>query len=161
MDRKFNFCFKDVCHELLGHVPLFADPAFAQFSQEIGLASLGASDEFIEKLATVGHVLGICLYTLQLYFQCYWFTIEFGLCRQNGKLKAFGAGLLSSYGELEWCLSGELVRLFISLRIPLSGKPELQSFDPVKTGVQKYPITEHQPLYFVTESFEDAKAKMM
>merc|ERR1712088_622794 len=119
----------DVCHELLGHVPLFADPAFAEFSQEIGLASLGASDDYIKKLAT-----------------CYWFTIEFGITRQKGELKAYGAGLLSSFGELEWCLSG---------------KPELRSFEPEKTGVQEYPITQHQPLYYVTESFEDAKQKMI
>jgi len=119
----------DVCHELLGHVPLFADPAFAQFSQEIGLASLGASDDYIEKLAT-----------------CYWFTVEFGICRQNGELKAYGAGLLSSFGELEWCLSDG---------------PELRAFDPAKTGETKYPITQHQPLYYVTESFDDAKQKMI
>uniref|UniRef100_F6PGY3 phenylalanine 4-monooxygenase n=2 Tax=Ciona intestinalis TaxID=7719 RepID=F6PGY3_CIOIN len=118
----------DVCHELIGHVPLFSDPAFAQFSQEIGLASLGAPDEWIEKLAT-----------------CYWFTVEFGLCRQEGELKAYGAGLLSSFGELQYCLSD---------------KPKVQEFDPIKTGEQKYPITEYQPIYFATESFESAKSKM-
>ncbi|XP_033740977.1 phenylalanine-4-hydroxylase-like [Pecten maximus] len=118
----------DVCHELIGHVPILADPAFAQFSQEIGLASLGAPDEYIQKLST-----------------CYWFTLEFGLCRQEGELRAFGAGLLSSFGELQYCLSD---------------KPVLKEFEPTKTAEQPYPITEFQPVYFIADSFEDAKDKI-
>ncbi|XP_026877396.2 phenylalanine-4-hydroxylase isoform X2 [Electrophorus electricus] len=118
----------DVCHELLGHVPLFADLSFAQFSQEIGLASLGAPDEYIEKLATV-----------------YWFTLEFGLCRQGNDLKAYGAGLLSSFGELKYSLTDT---------------PKILPFEPEKTCLQKYPITEFQPVYFVADSFEDAKQKV-
>ncbi|XP_076015840.1 phenylalanine-4-hydroxylase isoform X2 [Genypterus blacodes] len=118
----------DVCHELLGHAPLFADSSFAKFSQEIGLASLGAPDEYIEKLATV-----------------YWFTVEFGLCKQGSDIKAYGAGLLSSFGELQYSLTD---------------KPKLLPFDPDKTSLQKYPITEFQPIYFVAESFEDAKERV-
>lgn len=122
----------DVCHELLGHVPLFADPAFAAFSQEIGLASLGVSDADIEKLAT-----------------CYWFTVEFGMCRQGGQMKAYGAGLLSSFGELKYCLGGDPER-----------QPKYLEFDPATTASTKYPITDYQPVYFIANSFDDAKRRL-
>ncbi|KAJ3276443.1 hypothetical protein HDV01_005066 [Terramyces sp. JEL0728] len=115
----------DVCHELLGHVPLYADPDFASFSHEIGLASLGASDEDLKKLATI-----------------YWFTVEFGLCKQGKEIKAYGAGLLSSFGELEYCLSD---------------KPKLLPFNCDVMGVQEYPITSFQPVYFVADSFKQMK----
>ena len=69
---------------------MFAHNDFADFSQEIGLASLGASEREIDRLAAI-----------------YWFTIEFGVCREDGKIKAYGAGILSSFGELEWAISDE------------------------------------------------------
>uniref|UniRef100_A0AAU7L0S5 Tryptophan 5-hydroxylase 2 n=1 Tax=Girardia tigrina TaxID=6162 RepID=A0AAU7L0S5_GIRTI len=118
----------DCCHELMGHVPLLADPSFAQFSQEIGLASLGASEEEVQKLAT-----------------CYFFTIEFGLCHQNGELRAYGAGLLSSIGELKHALSNE---------------SNIQKFDPKVVMEQECLVTTFQNSYFYTPSFDDAKDKM-
>uniref|UniRef100_S4RVN8 tryptophan 5-monooxygenase n=1 Tax=Petromyzon marinus TaxID=7757 RepID=S4RVN8_PETMA len=118
----------DTCHELLGHVPLLAEPSFAQFSQEIGLASLGASDEAVQKLAT-----------------CYFFTVEFGLCKQDGQLRAYGAGLLSSISELKHALSENA---------------KVKGFDPKVTCKQECLITTFQDIYFVSESFEEAKEKM-
>eukprot|EP00759_Apiculatamorpha_spiralis_P021294 PhF_6_TR26209/c0_g1_i3/m.37344/K00500/phhA, PAH; phenylalanine-4-hydroxylase len=113
----------DVVHEVLGHCPMFADPDFADFSQQIGLASLGASDEEIKRLAS-----------------CYWFTVEFGMVKEGGAHKAYGAGILSSFGELEYSVSD---------------KPKYLPFDPYVAAITPYPITKFQPLYFVSRSFKD------
>eukprot|EP00758_Cryptobia_borreli_P013482 Tbor_TRINITY_DN5837_c1_g4::TRINITY_DN5837_c1_g4_i1::g.7331::m.7331/K00500/phhA, PAH; phenylalanine-4-hydroxylase len=118
----------DMIHEILGHVPLFADPDFANFSQSIGFASLGASDDTIERLSRV-----------------YWYSVEFGLCRQSNGIKAYGAGILSSPGELEYALSKE---------------PELLEWDPFKAAEIEFPITTYQPRYFVAENFVDVQEKL-
>jgi phenylalanine-4-hydroxylase len=99
----------DIVHELMGHAPMFANPDFADFSQEIGLASLGASDEQIVKLGRV-----------------YWFTVEFGLCSERGQRKAIGAGLLSSFGELEYSMGTE---------------PSVLPWDPYDASQRDYPIS--------------------
>lgn len=119
----------DCCHELLGHMPLLANPTFAQFSQEIGLASLGASDEDVSKLATL-----------------YFFTVEFGLCKQeDGSFKVYGAGLLSSVAELKHALTSS---------------HKIKKFDPDVTCDEECIITSYQNAYYYTDSFEEAKNKM-
>ena len=53
ISKHLHFLLRDCVHEILGHMPMLADPSFAQFSQEIGLASLGASEEDVKKLGAV------------------------------------------------------------------------------------------------------------
>lgn len=114
--------------------------------------------------------------------QVYWFTVEFGVCKEGDDVKAYGAGLLSSFGELEYSL-GE--RLFYSLddlhhrschhhdhhdhhlsfdsHLFVGGndqKPKYLPFSPEKAATTKYPVTSFQPTYFVAESFQDAKEKV-
>ncbi len=142
----------DVCHELIGHAPMFADSAFADLSQEIGLASLGASDAEIERLA-----------------RCYWHSVEFGLLREGGQLKAYGAGLLSSFGELARAC-GESARGEMKsargetkhndAQAEAASQAEYKDWEPTLAAEQTFPITDYQPIYFVAESLQDAKLRM-
>nr|AGT02572.1 phenylalanine 4-monooxygenase [Herpetomonas muscarum] len=119
----------DMVHDVVGHLPLLADPEFAKFTQTIGLASLGADDELLDKLAKV-----------------YWYSVEFGLCEEGGKRKAYGAGVLSSAGELVYAVDS----------------PECQyaPWDPSEAAVTPLSITKYQTKYFVAKSFSDAQEKL-
>jgi tryptophan 5-monooxygenase len=136
----------DCCHELLGHMPLLANPSFAQLSQEIGLASLGASDDDISKLATVSKLVFTKILFKCIISQLYFFTVEFGLCKQlDGSFKVYGAGLLSSIAELKHAISAQ---------------EKIKKFDPDVTCYEECIITSYQNSYYYTDSFEEAKEKM-
>uniref|UniRef100_A0A8D8SEZ8 Tryptophan 5-hydroxylase n=2 Tax=Cacopsylla melanoneura TaxID=428564 RepID=A0A8D8SEZ8_9HEMI len=104
-------------------MPLLANPTFAQFSQELGLTSLGASDEDVERLGTL-----------------YFFTVEFGLCKQDGELKVYGAGLLSSVAELQHAVTST---------------SKIRRFDPAVTVNEECIITAYQNAYYYTDTFEE------
>ena len=83
----------DIVHEAIGHIPMFTVRDFADFSQVIGHGARKANDEQLEQLGRL-----------------YWFTVEFGMIEEKGQLKAYGAGLLSSFGELEHAFSDKVER---------------------------------------------------
>ncbi len=114
----------DIFHEVFGHTPLLTDQRFAKFSQAIGKAGLRA-----EK--------GDYSWLIRLY----WFTIEFGLTRENGVLKALGSGLASSTSELIHAVD--------------SNEPVLQRFDVGNILRTPYRIDIHQPVYFVIEDLDE------
>lgn len=114
----------DVVHELMGHAPMLAIPELADLSRRIGAGADRATDEQVEQLATL-----------------YWYTVEYGVVRQNGALRAYGAGLLSSYGELSRALSGDV---------------EVLCFDPDRAKDTPYPITSYQPRLWEVPSIGDA-----
>ena len=118
----------DVFHDLFGHLPLLFNPVFADHMQAYGAGGLKA------------HGLGACEQLARLY----WFTIEFGLIQQadgqNSELRAYGAGILSSAGEL-----AHAVKSTQPQRIPL---------DLLHCMRTPYNIDSYQASYFVIDSFE-------
>jgi phenylalanine-4-hydroxylase len=78
------------------------------------------------------------------------------LCKEEGESKAYGAGLLSSFGELEFACNVK----YPLEECGLNGPPEFKPWDPEVASKQEFPITTYQPVYFVAESLMDAKQKM-
>ena len=115
----------DVFHDVFGHVPLLADPVFADYMQAYGEGGL-RSLQFgaLEKLARL-----------------YWYTVEFGLIRDGGGLKLYGAGIVSSFGESHFALEDP--------------SPNRIGFDLKRTMRTRYRIDDYQQSYFVIDSFED------
>lgn len=115
----------DVFHDVFGHVPMLADPVFADYMQAYGkggLRSLGFGA--LHKLARL-----------------YWYTVEFGLVRENGGLRIYGAGIVSSYGESIFALDDP--------------SPNRIGFDLERIMRTEYRIDDYQQNYFVIDSYED------
>jgi phenylalanine-4-hydroxylase len=111
----------DVVHELLGHALTLASPRLADLNRLVGHAvRRTTSHESLERLARV-----------------YWFTVEFGVLREGGGVKAYGTGLLSSAGELE-----------------ALGGAELRPFDIEEASRTAYDPTRFQPVLFCADSFD-------
>ena len=111
----------DIVHESIGHIPMFTNPDFADFSQFIGLGARIATDEQLEHLGRL-----------------YWFTVEFGMVEHEGEVKAYGAGLLSSFGELEHAFSDEVERRPFNLEQVINHEYSYSDMQPVLYVVPSY-----------------------
>jgi phenylalanine-4-hydroxylase len=114
----------DVFHDVFGHVPLLANPVFADYMQAYGKGGLRSMRYgSIHRLARL-----------------YWYTVEFGLIRDGGGLKLYGAGILSSAGESRFAID--------------SLSPNRLRFDLRRIMRTKYRIDDFQQTYFVIDDFD-------
>jgi len=110
----------DVLHEVVGHGNCLADDRFAALYRAAG----GAARRLVTDDA------------LEFFSKVFWFSLEFGVLREHHEVKTYGAGLLSSFGEIQ-----EIARA------------DLRPLDIARMGVQTYDITHYQPILFCADSF--------
>ncbi|MGA8594295.1 MAG: phenylalanine 4-monooxygenase [Bryobacteraceae bacterium] len=129
----------DIFHDIAGHVPMHTDPAFAGTLVRFGECARRAPDVAggISDPHERIHALSSIIRAMARFF---WFTIEFGLMKSAAGLKAYGSGLLSSFGELEHAIESDEVQ-----RHPLQLEWAIN---------QCFEIDHYQPLLFTVESFE-------
>ena len=120
----------DIFHDIFGHVPLHADPTFADFLQTYGKAALTTDDpHHTERLARL-----------------FWFTVEFGLIREGGRNRLYGSGLISSPGESKHALTSKEV--------------DRRPFDLEAVCNTSFEIDHFQPILYVLDSFEQLRDAM-
>jgi phenylalanine-4-hydroxylase len=129
----------DIFHDIAGHVPMHTDRAFADTLVRFGdcahtaVEMVGAIRDPDERTRTLTSIV-------KAMARFFWFTIEFGLMRSGGGLKAYGSGLLSSFGELQHAVTSPQVQRFpIQLEWAIN---------------QAFEIDHFQPLLFIVESFD-------
>jgi phenylalanine-4-hydroxylase len=110
----------DVIHEVVGHCNSLANAQFAELYAHAGAATKGLDDE-----------------SLGRFSKAFWFTLEFGVVWEDGDLKAYGAGLLSSYGEMNAYRNAEL-----------------REWDLDAMAVTDYDINVYQPVLFAAPDFD-------
>ena len=115
----------DVFHDVFGHVPMLMNPVMVDFIQAYGEGGLRAQR----------------LGALDMLARVYWYTVEFGLVREAGGLRIFGAGIVSSAAESVFCLE--------------STSPNRLGFDLMRVMRTRYRIDDFQQTYFVLQRLQD------
>ena len=116
----------DLFHDLFGHVPLLMNPIFADYMAAYGRGGVKAHAAGSEALVNLTRL--------------YWYTVEFGLIREDGETRIYGAGILSSKGESIYCLE--------------SDAPNRIGFDLKRIMRTRYRIDTFQKTYFVIDDFQ-------
>ena len=114
----------DIFHDFFGHVPMLFNPVFANYMQAYGRGGIKA------------HELG----AIEMLARLYWYTVEFGLIDTKRGLRTYGAGIVSSGGEIGYCLE--------------SPQPNRIGFDLLRIMQTGYKIDTYQETYFVISDFE-------
>lgn len=117
----------DMFHDIFGHIPLLADKSITDFLSAIAsfAAISGFRDDVVEAIARL-----------------YWYTVEFGLIKENGQLKILGAGILSSIGETAYCMGDDV---------------NLVTFNLEEIIVTPYIKDSFQTKYFVLEDLSELR----
>lgn len=130
----------DIFHDVAGHVPMHTDRMFSDVLVRFGEVAQFAALRARSLAHDESEIVKIVESNIKAMARFFWFTVEFGLMKQNGDLKVYGSGLLSSFGEIEYCIES----------------PKVQRYDISLEWVinQYFEIDSYQPLLFVVDSFD-------